>query len=260
MPQTRFRNLSIGCIFAAFSAFQQTQTQHFAKADEMYQSKRRRRRSSIQQQGPLLHQLNGPHNNESYIGVILEGEERFSSSHSYRRVQSTNGDQSYLNSRRLAPSTGNNRVLIVRVNGDNGNEQTRSSLQDIEEAVFLRSPSAASQMEECSDGALMLTNAGPIEVTLPYTVVGREIDRDTQLFADIEERIEAETGEPVDSYDHVMYCFPPGTVFGDNTGWVAFATLGGVESYYNDGKCEQILTILHELGHNCKFGLITFIS
>lgn len=154
--------------------------------------------------------------------------------------------------RRLAQSTGTNSVLVVRVSG-NGGSETTSTLPEIRNNLFEGSPSVNSQYTECSDGALSLVPGDEVEITLPYSVNGRATDTDESFLEDMRQLAEAELGTAVPGgFDHVMYCLPDGTTVGGDPGWVGFAELGGVNSYYADGRCEQILTVMHEIGHNCK--------
>lgn len=152
--------------------------------------------------------------------------------------------------RNLAPSTGNNKVLIVRVTGANGAETT-SSLEAIREAIFLGSPTVASQYEECSNGALTLTDAGDIEIVLADSVAGRDIGDDAAFLRELDGLVEEQVGEIPGDFNHILFCLPRGTtIFGDPN-WVGFAESGGSLSWYND-KCVQMITVMHEIGHNCK--------
>eukprot|EP00957_Ditylum_brightwellii_P145111 11052565-Ditylum_brightwellii.AAC.1 len=47
-------------------------------------------------------------------------------------------------------------------------------------------------------------------------------------------------------YDHVMYCLPPGT----SGGWIAYASMPGRKSVYNDNWCSYVSVQMHEIGHN----------
>lgn len=155
--------------------------------------------------------------------------------------------------RRLAPSTGNSDVLIVRVTANAGTETT-SPIEDIVNTIFNGSPSVASQFQECSNGALTLTNGGSIEIVLPYSVEGLEVDNDSDFISDLQSYTEGAIGTSLPGeYEHVIFCLPEGTTVGLDSDWVGFAEIDGYSSYYNHGKCQQTLTVMHELGHNSTY-------
>jgi hypothetical protein len=135
-----------------------------------------------------------------------------------------------------------------------GAEQTKSSLDAIQSVIFDRSPSVQSQFRDCSNGVLTITNGGVIEVTLDYTVQGRTIDSDDEMKNDLIGLVEAQLNTVLPGeFDHVIYCFPPGTTNFGALDWVAFAVYEGYAGYFNDGSCEDVLTVMHEMGHNSKF-------
>lgn len=155
--------------------------------------------------------------------------------------------------RRLAEPTGINRVLIVRVSTNEGSETT-SSVEEIENTLYDGSPTVKSQYNQCSGGALTIENGGSVEITLPYSIQGIETDKDQEFLEDIRLAAQEQAGAPVpDSFDHVLYCLPQGSSVAGDFGWVGFGDLDGPNSYYNDGKCAQHLSVMHELGHNCKY-------
>ena len=155
--------------------------------------------------------------------------------------------------RRLADKVGENKILVVRVSAGGGAEQTKSTLEAITNTVFDRSPSVQSQIRECSNGALTIANGGAVEITLDYTIQGRTIDSDDEMKGDFKRLVEEQlTTVLPGEFDHVLYCLPLGTTNFGASDWVAFATYTGYEGYFNDGSCEDVLTLMHEMGHNSK--------
>jgi len=130
-------------------------------------------------------------------------------------------------------------------------------MEQITDAVFNGSPSVQSQFDECSNGVFTVSNGGAVEITLDYTVKGRTIDSDTTMKNDMAKLVEDIVKFPLPGIlDHVLYCMPTGTTNLGEPDWVAFATSGEYNSYYNDGQCEEIITVMHEIGHNSKYSKI----
>ncbi len=156
--------------------------------------------------------------------------------------------------RQLSKKTGNSNVLVVRVSAGGGAETPTSTLEAIEDVIFTRSPSVQSQFAQCSSGIFTISKGAAVDITLDYTVQGRTIDDDDVMKADMARLAGEQVGTALPGdFDNVIYCLPLGTTnFGD-ADWVAFATYNGYESFYNDGRCEDVLTVMHEMGHNSKF-------
>eukprot|EP00545_Synedropsis_sp_CCMP1620_P004824 CAMPEP_0119015502 /NCGR_PEP_ID=MMETSP1176-20130426/11150_1 /TAXON_ID=265551 /ORGANISM="Synedropsis recta cf, Strain CCMP1620" /LENGTH=782 /DNA_ID=CAMNT_0006968801 /DNA_START=57 /DNA_END=2405 /DNA_ORIENTATION=+ len=51
------------------------------------------------------------------------------------------------------------------------------------------------------------------------------------------------------TYDHVVFCYPAGTLKSGKS-WFAYAHKPGSSSYYNGGGCENLGGQVHEIGHN----------
>eukprot|EP00587_Corethron_hystrix_P003358 CAMPEP_0113330368 /NCGR_PEP_ID=MMETSP0010_2-20120614/21576_1 /TAXON_ID=216773 ORGANISM="Corethron hystrix, Strain 308" /NCGR_SAMPLE_ID=MMETSP0010_2 /ASSEMBLY_ACC=CAM_ASM_000155 /LENGTH=647 /DNA_ID=CAMNT_0000192879 /DNA_START=73 /DNA_END=2012 /DNA_ORIENTATION=- /assembly_acc=CAM_ASM_000155 len=47
-------------------------------------------------------------------------------------------------------------------------------------------------------------------------------------------------------YDQIMFCIPPGT----SAGWIAYASVNGWRSVYNNLWCTYVSSQMHEIGHN----------
>merc|ERR1711862_329114 len=56
-------------------------------------------------------------------------------------------------------------------------------------------------------------------------------------------------GDLPSQFDHIIICMPPGTGT-----WIAYATMGGFKSVYNDKWCDNLTVLQHEIGHNINPG------
>lgn len=65
---------------------------------------------------------------------------------------------------------------------------------------------------------------GVVEIDVDFQLLGKDIDliRDDLISA-----VEQQTGQSITSYEHVLFCVPPGTFNGGDNEWAAFAVLGG---------------------------------
>jgi len=86
-------------------------------------------------------------------------------------------------------------------------------------------------------------NAGVTEVNVEWTTNARLLD---------DRVINALNSTFKNSYDHVMLCLPGGAQFGGQEAWIAYATLTGKLTVFNDrgGWCTSASAHMHELGHN----------
>ncbi len=151
-------------------------------------------------------------------------------------------------SRRLAPSSGILRTLVVRVTGTKAGgtlvSPTASAAQLIDD-VFNDSACLATQFARCSNGALTISKpTKPVkEVTIP-TDPTNTIPPAKTVRKWMEGNATKLAGD-LSAFDLVMFCQPPG-----NSGWIAYAYVNYKTSYYNDKWCSYSSTQMHEVGHN----------
>ena len=101
-----------------------------------------------------------------------------------------------------------------------------------------------------------MANGGAVEITLDYTIQGRTIDSDDEMKGDFKRLVEEQLNTLLPGeFDHVLYCLPLGTTNFGASDLVAFPSYAGygTDAYFNDGSsCEDVLTLMHEMGHNSK--------
>jgi hypothetical protein len=153
--------------------------------------------------------------------------------------------------RKLAVVEGTRTVLAVRIVVDNAAPTFSEAV--LSDEVFGNGVDPVNLVErydQCSFGALQFTKAasvgrisnGVLTVTLSGYVAsqGDAVLRNAATAA-----INAEFGvsSPTALANHVMYCMPTGAMTG-----VAYATVNGWNSVYNDFWCNRVSAQVHELG------------
>ena len=63
------------------------------------------------------------------------------------------------------------------------------------------------------------------------------------------ETVEAKHRSLSSQFDHVLFCFPPGTA----GSWIAYGYYNSYLTIYNDDWCNSPSTQMHEVGHNLNF-------
>jgi hypothetical protein len=151
-------------------------------------------------------------------------------------------------SRRLAPSSGSLKTLIVRVTGTYANgtlvSPTASAAQLIND-VFDDDSCLATQYARCSNGALTISKpTNPVmEVTITTDPTGTTPNAAT-VKGWLENNATNQAGD-LSAYDLVMFCQPPG-----NTGWYGYAYINAKTSFFNNEWCQYVTSQMHEVGHN----------
>jgi hypothetical protein len=157
------------------------------------------------------------------------------------------------NDRRLITSTGNKKVLVVRITDAAGNAPTKNATQ-LSDDVFYDALNLKKQYTICSGGLLNFEPAtisqqsapGVVDVTTALSLSGAS--RDTC-------RNQASTalsnkGVSSSVYDYVMYVCPQVVSFGA----AAYASKPGTWSAYSNLYASDVLVQMHEVGHNLGFG------
>lgn len=146
---------------------------------------------------------------------------------------------------------GNITILVVRARELNRNPSM--SLNALSDKIFHRANlSLASQMSACSVGKLNIQMAqgpgivnGVLDVQLNYRVSGIATSVVEQQLIQEVNRYGGEN-----AFNHVMYCFPKGTLFGTSAQWAAYALIDHPRSAYNEDWCGYLSPHAHEFGHN----------
>jgi len=162
--------------------------------------------------------------------------------------------------RDLSPDQGVSRTLVVRVNANDSQSPSASSLSN---DVFGDQVCLKSQMAACSYNKLTIQEyqsgsinnvvssaVGVVDVNLNLSVTTSH----TTVF-EAQANAELKTLFGVSSinsiFELVLFVFPPGMEDDQGqTGWAAYAYGWGTGSYYNAGWGGQISAQMHEVGHN----------
>ena len=151
-----------------------------------------------------------------------------------------------------------NSVLVVRVSTSDG-DRCDPTANQLAGSVFgvgseALEHSMKSQYEACSNGQQSFTPVegdsvvkGVVEVTIDKKIQGKDI---FSLTNEMNKAARTVVGNSLNSSPkHIMYCVPYGTKFNGSTGWVAFAYVNGVSSYYNNKWCDRLSSQVHEIGY-----------
>lgn len=153
-------------------------------------------------------------------------------------------------------------VLIVRVSGtteqpSDSSDRLAGTFFGLGSRPFENSMSA--QFDRCSFGQLTFAAArgfsqitnGVMELNLGYSLRGRNIRTvDDEAFAATSRALGV--GNLGTVFDHVVLCVAGGTTDGVNgsTNWVGYARIRGWSSVFNAAWCDNLITQMHEIGHN----------
>jgi hypothetical protein len=164
--------------------------------------------------------------------------------------------------RKLATVTGDRTILVVRVIAKNRATTARES--SLASAVFDDSVNVATQYKACSNGKLNFVKAtskelngnnkaGETGISRGVTTVRVNLSTskgDGAMRNAITAALNRNFGvsSPGALADHVMYCFPAGTMHG------AYAYVNHWMSVYSNKECESLSTQMHEMGHNLNLG------
>ena len=153
--------------------------------------------------------------------------------------------------RNLAVVTGDKTVLVVCVQATDA--ATTASVEMLSDSVFGTSGDQVnlkSQYFDCSRGQLNILPAVRSGITNGVTTVNVNVSTSEggpAMRNAITTALNTQFGvsSPNQIADHVMYCYPPGTING-----LAFAYVNWYLSMYNDDWCTYVSAQVHEIGHN----------
>ena len=165
----------------------------------------------------------------------------------------------------VSRTTGQRKVLVVRVISDTGVERLEPSIskQRLKNTIFgnPKNPSRAnfnSQYELCSNGQLSFTPASTSNgnsygvVNLFTTETMKNKDFTIELEGAVARAFASKFGA-TSQYDHIMYCLPKGM----NAEFIAFAYVNDNASFFSDPWCGSLSSTMHEIAHNMGMGTST---
>ena len=156
-------------------------------------------------------------------------------------------------------TTGSNPVLVVRVQASDSSCDPTS--EELAGSVFgignqALSHSMVSQYYSCSqeqftvhpiDGNNVVN--GVLDVTISEKAWGTNIFSITNTMF---QAASAAVGSSLsETPRHIMYCVPYGTTYSGSKNWVAFAHVGGYNSWYNDNWCNMLSAQVSALNSLC---------
>lgn len=195
--------------------------------------------------------LEVPQDAEVTLANTLPPEERVTSydssssksSKSDRRLRKRNVNKTQ---RRLQTTTGTKRMLVVRVNANDGS--TTPSSAKLTNDVFDDANCLRSQYGRCSYNKLQFVkgtgtgvSGGVLTVNLNNNVKGR--DRNV-VQLEVQDAVKKHFNNNANwrsNYDHVMICLPPGTM----GNWIAYAYVNSWLTIFNDAFCSSVSAQMH---------------
>jgi hypothetical protein len=147
-----------------------------------------------------------------------------------------------------AETTLSQAILSERIFGDGSNIQQKDPK--------LPATTLAKTYRECSMGKLDFVPAKGYDIVNGIGFVDIEMNVKNATTSDVENAITVEVKKKYgrfEDYDHVMYCFPAGTLTKNLHGWIAYGYMKFYRSNYNDLWCGQNSAVTHEIGHNIGF-------
>jgi hypothetical protein len=167
--------------------------------------------------------------------------------------------------RNLAVVNGTRTILVVRVIATDGN--TTADEATLASNVFDDSVNVAKQYSACSHGKLNFTKAdnraltgtnddnvetditnGVTTVKIPVLINQGPDTMNNAITLALKQNFGG-VSSPNELADHVMYCFPPGTM-----GGIAYGYVDHWNTNYNNQWCGYLSTQMHEIGHNLNLG------
>ena len=149
---------------------------------------------------------------------------------------------------------GINNVVVVRVIAlDRVCSYSKTQLSDYVFGTGSDPVNLASQYDACSKGvlnfvpknhSLIVNGATDLNINMNVTRANKGTVR-----AEIEEAFIQKFGS-LHGFDHIMYCFPPGTLTNGGDGWVAWANINDEASFFDDVAIHSVTNQMHEVGHN----------
>jgi len=162
--------------------------------------------------------------------------------------------------RRKLGTFGVNNVLVVRLKSIDKSctptrEQLAASVFGINGNAYGIDNSMKSQYEACSKDQFSFNYVsgngvknGVVDVYMNEYVTSVDIFKLTNaMFQAASDAVDNSLSA---SPNHVMYVVPSGTTFNGSSRWVAFAHVGGFNSWYNDDWGDMLSAQVHEVGHN----------
>jgi hypothetical protein len=161
--------------------------------------------------------------------------------------------------RKLAVTTGDRSVLVVRVEAGDG-INTSASKATLSDSVFGTNGDPVnlkSQYSACSHNQLRFKAADNkpgaagtdsiVDGAVTVSISTLTSEGDATMRNAISAQLNTQFGvsHPTQLANHLMYCLPPGTMSG-----IAYAFVNSWMSVYSDNWCQYVSGQMHELGHN----------
>lgn len=155
-------------------------------------------------------------------------------------------------------TVGIRKILMVRVTSSDSQvtlSREQLAARTLGIGVGAEPVNAISQINSCSFGKLQFVQAvgpgiknGVIDAFVPrnFSAVNWNSFRN-ELYSPIK----AVFGDDLSlTFDHVMFCLPPTSLYLGKNAWLGAALVGHWASFFNDQRCVQLSVFMHELGHN----------
>ncbi len=158
-------------------------------------------------------------------------------------------------SRRLSRFNGNRDVLIIRIEAnDSQTSRDNKQLSNDFFGTYGKKVSPKSQMDYCSKNQLRFVPASGNGIENGVLTVKLNQDVKNLVHIDVKNKASQKArqiiGKSLQSFSHVAFCLPPGTVNSNSMDWVAFGYYTNFQSVYNNLWCSSLSATLHEMGHN----------
>jgi len=152
--------------------------------------------------------------------------------------------------RRLVPTTGTLKTLVIRL-GDSNKVWNTLSVAQMKDDIFEDESSLATQTDACSYGKLKIepfSGKTPSGRNINGGVVNVKVKKpvsDSNFESEAINEAKKQLGDLNDSrFDLIMFCYPPGLDF------TAYAYPNGKYSFYSNDWCGAVAGQMHEVGHN----------
>jgi len=160
--------------------------------------------------------------------------------------------------RRKLATTGTHTVLVVRVIASDGPTTSNETvLSDKVFGTYGDMLNLKSGYNACSYGQLQMvpvTNSKVTNGVISLTVATKAKGIDTSILESAVMNAISNTLGSSSQFDHVIICLPPGALFSNVGGWVAYGYVNYGRTVFNDVSCLYPSVLMHEIGHNMNFG------
>lgn len=115
-----------------------------------------------------------------------------------------------------------------------------------------------SQYDDCSYGQMKLMPASGQHITNGVVEISIDMDVEGERRGTVRNAVVAAANDLFGSLssqaDHFIFALPPNTTNNSGDGWIAYASINGTYSTYNNRWATYVSAQMHELGHNFGMG------